>query len=528
MTHMIKKAILLFLIAFNFTQLQAIQITDAKVIETLNTLDNEIKNRNTYKNSLKEKIDSLKNQLNLTAQSKKDIELLLEIGNAYVAFNNDSAIAYFHQGHIKSINENNDSLATIMTLKLSTYLPLAGFNSEANDKYSSIDTTTIAPSLKELYYESGKQLYSYIAAFYNEYNDINQKWQTKSDSSHLGLLNTIDKNSNKYKVNMGEWYLNKKDYSKAKAILEDALTSINKEDKLYARATHTLATIALNEGNENEYIYYLAESAIADIKSSTLEVVSIQELSAKLLKTGDIKRAYSYSIIAQENAVECKARMRMAQVAEVMSIIEEAHSAEIKDRNRLINIVIISIIVLALILLFALIYLYRDTKRLNKMRNNLKIANDTKEVYISQFLSLCSIYMDKLNQFSNIVNRKISAGKIDDLYKITKSGKLIEEQSKEFYEVFDNAFLNIYPTFIENVNELLQPDQQITIKDEEKLNTELRILALMRLGIDDSSRIAQMLNYSINTIYTYRNKLKNKAVDRENFEKNIMKIRSIG
>ena len=162
------------------------------------------------------------------------------------------------------------------------------------------------------------------------------------------------------------------------------------------------------------------------------------------------------------------------------------------------------------------------------MRNNLKIANDTKEVYISQFLSLCSIYMDKLNQFSNIVNRKISAGKIDDLYKITKSGKLIEEQSKEFYEVFDNAFLNIYPTFIENVNELLQPDQQITLKDEEKLNTELRILALMRLGIDDSSRIAQMLNYSINTIYTYRNKLKNKAVDRDNFEKNIMKIKSIG
>ena len=253
-------------------------------------------------------------------------------------------------------------------------------------------------------------------------------------------------------------------------------------------------------------------------------MVSIQELSAKLLKTGDIKRAYSYSIIAQENAVECKARMRMAQVAEVMSIIEEAHSAEIKGQNRLINIVIISIIVLALILVFALIYLYRDTKRLNKMRNNLKIANATKEVYISQFLSLCSIYMDKLNQFSNIVNRKISAGKIDDLYKITKSGKLIEEQSKEFYEVFDNAFLNIYPTFIENVNELLQPDQQITLKDEEKLNTELRILALMRLGIDDSSRIAQMLNYSINTIYTYRNKLKNKAVDRDNFEKNILKI----
>ena len=94
--------------------------------------------------------------------------------------------------------------------------------------------------------------------------------------------------------------------------------------------------------------------------------------------------------------------------------------------------------------------------------------------------------------------------------------------------MFDNAFLNIYPTFIENVNELLLSEHQITLKEDEKLNTELRILALMRLGIDDSSRIAQMLNYSINTIYTYRNKLKNKAIDRENFEKNILKIKSIG
>ena len=135
--------------------------------------------------------------------------------------------------------------------------------------------------------------------------------------------------------------------------------------------------------------------------------------------------------------------------------------------------------------------------------------------------------MDKLTQFTNIVNRKLSAGKADDLYKITKSGKFIEEQSKEFYDVFDNAFLNIYPTFINDVNKLLTKEEQITLTDE-KLNTDLRILALMRLGIDDSSKIAQMLNYSINTIYAYRNKLKNKAINRDTFEADIMKIKSIG
>ena len=183
--------------------------------------------------------------------------------------------------------------------------------------------------------------------------------------------------------------------------------------------------------------------------------------------------------------------------------------------------------ILSLILILLLIYLRRKTTRLSLLQERLQHTNNLKEVYISQFLSLCSIYMDKLNQFSNIVNRKLSAGKVDDIYKITQSGKFIEELSKDFYNVFDDAFLNIYPTFITSINSLLMPDKQITLLPDEKMNTDLRILALMRLGIEDSSRIAQMLNYSVNTIYTYRNKLKNKAIDRDKFEENIMKIPSI-
>ncbi len=126
-----------------------------------------------------------------------------------------------------------------------------------------------------------------------------------------------------------------------------------------------------------------------------------------------------------------------------------------------------------------------------------------------------------------MVSRKISAGKSDDLLKLTKTGKLIEEQSKEFYEVFDDAFLNIYPSFVEDVNTLLAPDKQLALREGEKLNTDLRILALMRLGIDDTSRIAQMLNYSVYTIYTYRNKFKSRAIDRDSFEADVMKIKSI-
>jgi hypothetical protein len=183
---------------------------------------------------------------------------------------------------------------------------------------------------------------------------------------------------------------------------------------------------------------------------------------------------------------------------------------------------IFGVLIIALIVSF--FFLRKQINRLARMKQELQGANKTKDVYISQFLSLCSVYMDKVKQLCNLANRKIAAGQIEDLYKITKSGKFIEEQNVEFYKVFDDAFLHIYPNFVENVNKLLRPEEQIVMADGEMLNSDLRILAFMRLGIDDTNRIAQILNFSVNTIYAYRNRLRNRAIDRNTFEADIMKI----
>ena len=445
----------------------------------------------------------------------------------YVAFDNDSTLYYYDKGEKLATTNQNDSLATSFKLKRATYLPLAGFIDYAISEYSSIDTTLINPNLMKLYHESGKQMYSYISSFFINYPDISSKWYIQSLGSQVKLLNILDHSTPQYKLYLGEYYLEQQEYSKAKAILEEVLSTLNENSNLFARASHALARIAQIQNNENEYIYYLTLSTIADIKSATLEVSSMQELGAKLFEKNDITRAHLYSSIALENAVRCKATMRMIQSSKAMPIIEQAHKAETEEWKRFMIYINIAIILLALFLLVILLFLRHKTKRLKIAQKNLEVANNIKEIYISQFLNLCSIYMEKLTQFSDTVNRKISAGKAEDLYKITKSGKFIEEQSKEFYDVFDNAFLNIYPTFIENVNALLLPDKQIELKEDEKLNTDLRILAFMKLGIDDSGRIAQMLNYSVNTIYAYRNKLKNRAIDRDNFEENIAKIKSI-
>lgn len=240
-----------------------------------------------------------------------------------------------------------------------------------------------------------------------------------------------------------------------------------------------------------------------------------------------MRHAYDYLSAALSEAVECNAPLRIIQSSNIFPIIESAHKAELRKSTVRIYIVMSIMAVLLAVLAITLYVLHRKNRLMNRMAVKLEEANNTKDVYISQFLNLCSIYMDKLNQFNKMVNRKITTGKVDDLLKLTKQGKFIEEQSKEFYDVFDDAFLHIYPSFVSEVNKLLREEERIILRDGEKLNTDLRIIAFMRLGIEESTRIAQMLNYSVYTIYTYRNKLKNRAISRDTFEEDVMKIKSM-
>ena len=132
--------------------------------------------------------------------------------------------------------------------------------------------------------------------------------------------------------------------------------------------------------------------------------------------------------------------------------------------------------------------------------------------------------MNRLEEFNRLAARKIAAKQIDDLYSLVRSGKMLEEHSKVFYEIFDDAFLHTYPTFVQDFNNLLQPDKRIELTEPGRLNTELRIIAFMKLGLEDSNQIARFLNLSLNTVYTYRNKLKSRAINRDTFESDVVNI----
>lgn len=500
-------------------------ISQRETDKVLMELDRELDIRASYIDARQHVLDSLRQRLNTIGRNNPEsTSMMLRLGEHYAAFNNDSALFFFGAGVSAARKYGQDSLAAVLAIKKAELLPLAGFAHNAVEEFSKIDTIGFDKTTKVLYLNSGRQMYSYLASFFRKYPDLFEHYTRLSTEYQKQLIDCLDDESVLYRLNLGEYCFGRQEYAKAETILSELSETLHNDDNLKARALHILSSIAKAKGHHLDQIYYLANSAMTDIRSATLEVTSLQELGTLLFEDDDITRANNYLSAALKNAVDCHASLRVIETSESMPLITSAHNMETqRHRNLLVGILFVLVILLVGMILL-LVFLRSEMRRMHVLQENLRTANKVKEVYLSQFLNLCSIYMDKLNNFCKIAHRKISTGKVDDLYKMTKSGKFVEEQSREFYDVFDDAFLHIYPTFLDEVNALLRPDERIELKDGEKLNTDLRILAFMRLGIEESARIAQVLNYSVYTIYTYRNKLKNRAIKRDTFESDIMNI----
>lgn len=499
----------------------ALEFTEADASDALIELDRSLNRREKFIARRQARIDRLIDSLNRSQSDEKQIELLLKIGKEYTAFNNDSALHYFTKGILRAPDRHSQ---IPFELNRAMLLPLRGSFSLAQAAYDSISPTEIPDEYIKDYYDMGRQMYSYMAEFHPEGSQPQKQYRRKAMESQARLLEHLPQHSAEYQFNLGEHHFLKGERGKARALLEDVFNAEPLQSNLRARAAHHLAVMANDRDDQPTYTYYLAEAALADVTAATREVAALQELGNHLYTLKDVNRSYNYLTAALANAVECGAAMRMIESSRSLPWIERAKLAQINAQRKSMYIVLAVLILVTLVLALTMGFLRSEMVKMRKLQESLRSANKTKEVYISQFLSLCSIYMDKLNQFCNLATRKIAAGQVDDLYRLTKNGKFIEEQSREFYDVFDNAFLHLYPNFVQEVNALLQPDKQIELADGEVLNTDLRILAFMRLGIEESARIAQVLNYSINTIYAYRNRTKAKAINRDTFEEDVMRI----
>ncbi len=496
-------------------------INEGELRSALRMLDNALDHRTEYIAYRQAGIDSLTAGLDANPDSAA---LLLAIADRFVSFNTDSALHYLDRGK----EAVPDSAKAPFMWRRAMLLPLVGLFEHAKNEYYAIDTATVAAADKAAYYEAGRQMYSYMAAYYSGFADIHAEFTDSALAYQRRLIDVLPPNSAANRYNQAELFFMTGRHTRAEVLLEDIVASEPNHSNLRARAAHHLSSISRGHADTLASNFYLTLSALADVEGATREMVSLQELGTALSNAGDVERAYRYLSTALEVAVECGASLRTLDTSQTLPVIEKAYNARVKAWRRGIYWIIGILSILLLGLLVLLLVLRHEMNKMARLQRSLSDANRTKEVYISQFLELCSIYMDKLNQFSKIVTRKLAAGQADELYRMTKSGKFVDEQSREFYEVFDAAFLHIYPDFVADVNRLLRPDSQIEFNEGELLNTDLRILAFMRLGIDDSARIARVLNYSLNTIYSYRNRLKGRALNRDTFERDVANISNVG
>ncbi len=307
--------------------------------------------------------------------------------------------------------------------------------------------------------------------------------------------------------------------------------------------------------DRDDYREWYTRSAIADVVTATKDNASIASLARQLFVDQEIERAFHYILISMDDAIFYNAKLRPWQVAQILPIVEKSYTERMRatqrTRQSLITAVVISAVLILIFALYAYVMFRRAQRaareirgkntrissineelvgmnaQLRELNRSITEANGVKEEYIGLLLSMCSNYIEKLLGLQRTVKRKLSAGKGAELQKELSSSALMDAELEDFYNMFDGAFLRLYPDFVEEFNSLLKEEERIVLPKGELLNTELRIFALIRLGITDSSKIAALLRYSVNTIYNYRAKVKNKArINRDDFENSIRTIGS--
>ena len=315
---------------------------------------------------------------------------------------------------------------------------------------------------------------------------------------------------------------------------EDGMTMPNR-----AYLNYTLFEAWQKKGDVEHEIYYLARTALVDIRMAAREYASLQRLARLMYEQGDLARAYRYMACSMEDAVACNARLRFLEVTEFYPIVERAYRDLEEKKHDLQYVISVSVSILAILFITLAVYLYISMKKLAQMRQNLSIANGQlmaanrtleetgkiKEVYIARYLDRCVMYLEKLEQYRLSLDKLLRASKMDELVKLVRSDNFLQDERKAFYKEFDKSFLDLFPNFITDFNQLLTDEGKIYPKQNELLNTELRIFALIRLGVTDANSIAHFLGYSLATVYNYRSKIRGKARgDKDTFEQQVMNL----
>lgn len=542
----------LFILCLTFVSFIGLS-ADNRLDSILSVLDATIDNNLIYTQLRQNRIDSLKQKLSVSTVLQDIYNIQADLYKEYKSYKCDSAVRYLNLNMEVAISMNNNRKLLESKLRLVHLLAATGMYMEAKDLLDTIVRNTIPQDFIPDYYLSAQTLYREAAAITQD--SVFARQYMKTANLYMdSIFNIIDSTGTLY-LEMAETKARlNQEYDATFRINDRRLSLTTSDTPEYALVTYYRSLIYGDLHQTDDEKYYLALSSVSDIRCAIKDHASLWLLAQILYQEGDIERAYRYIRFSWSETVFYNARLRSLQTAGILSLIDNTYHALIQKKNGELQFYILLVSTLGFLLGIALLFIYRQMKKLSVARNNLEQvngqlkklneelsqmnltlistntelseSNQIKEQYIGRFINLCSTYINKLDAYRRMVNKKLGTGKAEELQKITRSPNALDNELEELYLNFDKAFLQLFPDFVDEFNKLLMKEEQITLRNGELLNTELRIFALIRLGINDSSQIAEFLRYSVNTIYNYRAKVKNKAcVSRENFEELVMKIR---
>ena len=513
-----KKLTVLFLTLLSLASSAAPLSPELK--EALKCLDAHIERRDDYVQQKMSRIQEIQDELK-NAAPESYYELNYNLFLEYQSFKYDSAYFYANRALKHAVKTGcPDRIAQSRCALVFCYLS-SGLFLEAVDEIKGIDARNVSNDVKAEYFALYNRL-CYDASDFNTTESWNVEYTRKGTLYADSLMAIVPDDSYKYVFTQAQREIKHWHYRECLSLYQKLLSDyqVGEHDKAIINSSIGGAYKAL--GQNDSSMVYLAKAAVNDIVSATKETTALYRLAEMLCEVKEYDRSYTYIHMALEDADFYNARHRKLSINPILPIIEQAQ-LEVMTRQRNMMGLIVLLCVLTIVVIVVAFTLFRKQhKQLIRKRSQLVEANRIKEEYIGQSFYVNSEFISEFEELYKTISQKITAHQYEDLKELAKLSK-INKKRESMYESFDKCFIRIFPSFVKEYASLF-PEGMIDPTATE-LTSEMRIFALMRLGITDSEKISKFLNYSVHTIYTYKTRAKNKSVvGNDEFEKRLKSV----
>lgn len=532
----------------------------------LQRLDSYLGRRDHYMQAKQHRLDSLKALLARQDEAGQ-LRTLWTMGQEYFTYSYDSAIVYSQRQMQLAAKLHDEQALTIGRMHQSLLMATSGFYSQAEASMCAIDTTRLCKETRFYYNYTMTWLYNYWSSycadehFAPQLSDKRIAYLSRALSSLSAIMATDtiqapatlpssdasasyrlfstprETRAYYYYLLAEKIFLADANDKRSRKYYAMTLENAHINERVYACAAYGLARCYKQTGDTDKYLQFLVDAAISDIVCPLKENLALQELSMYLFNRDRdyAERAARYINYSMEDAQFYNNRLRIIEISKILPVISTAYQQKISRQEYAQRWVLLLVSLLALTLVLLLFYLRRQNSKLCLSRQEarkrmeemealncqLEMTNRKRETYLRLFMDISAAYIHKLAEYRKLVSRKIKANQSADLLKQINSYRLAEEEATTFNTRFDKAFLELYPNFVSELNQLLTTDNQIHLPTATSLTTEVRIYALMRLGVTESQKIATLLFYSPQTVYNYKTAMRNKAKNRDTFEEDI-------